>query len=158
MGHRRCTRCHHPSCPGHPLLRLSQPGIRPPSLCNKTTLSYFFKILIYLALVCLMILLSAMPVNAANMLDCLLAPPLLLVLFCLNYYIVICGHLQFLVFRATNIILLSWMITLIMFGRFLSVLNQKCTTYFLIFINTSKLTFVCPFALYNVTTEKNLTT
>jgi hypothetical protein len=105
-----------------------------------------------------MILLSVMPVNTANMLDYLLAPPLPLVLFRLNSYIVICGHLQFLVFRATNIILLSWMITLIMFGRFLSVLNPKCTPYFLIFINMSKLTFVCQFDLYNVTTEKNLTT
>jgi hypothetical protein len=38
-GHRRCTRCHHPPRSGHPLLRLSQPGIRPPSLFNKTTLS-----------------------------------------------------------------------------------------------------------------------
>jgi hypothetical protein len=54
-----------------------------------------------------MILLSVMPVNAANMLDCPVAHPLPLVLFCLNYYIVIYGRLQFEVFRATNIILLS---------------------------------------------------
>lgn len=93
-------------------------------LCFKNLVS------LLIVLVLLMTPLFVMPVNAANMLDCLSAHQLPIVLFHLSYCIVIYGPLHFLLFLVSNTILLFLTIILITYGTFLFAPNPMCTQFF----------------------------
>ena len=69
-----------------------------------TPYRHFFKNLAYPHLALFMIHQFVMLVNAANMLDFPFPPLVQQVLFLLNYFIVIYGHLLYLVFLVLNII------------------------------------------------------